>query len=73
MLANKSTKNRLTPEEREEYETYVRTSRFIAVLQAQARKFLSQPRLRRCHLKAMELRSLSSRRPRPAVRGLTAP
>jgi hypothetical protein len=43
LLADKCIEDRLTPEEREEYETYVRASRFIAVLQAQARKLLSQP------------------------------
>jgi hypothetical protein len=42
-LADKCTADRLTLEEREEYETYVRTSRFIAILQAKARKLLSQP------------------------------
>ena len=39
-LAEKCNEGRLTPEEREEYETYVRTSRVIAILQAKARKLL---------------------------------
>jgi hypothetical protein len=39
-LADKCTADQLTPEEREEYETYIRASRFIAVLQAKARKLL---------------------------------
>lgn len=42
-LADRNTEGQLTPEEREEYETYVRASRFIAVLQAKARKLLAQP------------------------------
>jgi hypothetical protein len=42
-LADKSTEGQLTPEEYEEYETYVRASRFIAILQAKARKLLAQP------------------------------
>lgn len=41
-LAEKNTEGQLTPEEREEYETYVRVSRFIAILQAKARKLLAQ-------------------------------
>ena len=41
-LADKCTEGQLTPEEREEYETYVRVSRFIAILQAKARKLLAQ-------------------------------
>jgi hypothetical protein len=44
LLGDKSTEGELTPEEREEYETYVRTSRFIAILQAKARKLLAQNR-----------------------------
>jgi hypothetical protein len=40
-LAGKNTEGQLTPEEREEYETYVRTSRFIAILQAKARKLVA--------------------------------
>ena len=42
-LADKCTEDQLTPEEREEYETYVRGSRFVAILQAKARKLLAQP------------------------------
>jgi hypothetical protein len=41
-LADKCTEGQLTAEEREEYDTYVRASRFIAILQAQARKLLAQ-------------------------------
>ena len=41
-LADRCTEGQLTPEEREEYETYVRTSRFIAILQAKGRKLLAQ-------------------------------
>jgi uncharacterized protein YnzC (UPF0291/DUF896 family) len=40
-LADKCTEGQLTPEEREEYETYVQASRFIAILQAKARNLLS--------------------------------
>ncbi len=36
-LADKNTEGALTPEERDEYETYVRAIEFIAVLQAKAR------------------------------------
>jgi len=42
-LADKCTEGQLTAEEREEYETYVRASRFVAILQAKARKLLAQP------------------------------
>jgi hypothetical protein len=41
-LADKCNEGVLTPEEREEYETYVRVSRFIAILQAKARKLLAE-------------------------------
>jgi len=41
-LADKCTEGQLTPEERDEYETYIRGSRFIAVLQAKARRLLEQ-------------------------------
>jgi hypothetical protein len=41
-LADKCTEGQLTPEESEEYETYIRVSRFIAILQAKARKQLAQ-------------------------------
>lgn len=40
VLARKSTEGDLTGEERAEYEGYVRANKFIAVLQAKARKFL---------------------------------
>jgi hypothetical protein len=44
MLADRCTEGLLTPEEREEYETYVRAIHIIAILQAKARKILaSQP------------------------------
>ncbi|MEN6495078.1 MAG: hypothetical protein ABFD16_12435 [Thermoguttaceae bacterium] len=39
-LARKSTEGELTEEERAEYEGYVRANKFIAVLQAKARKRL---------------------------------
>jgi DICT domain-containing protein len=42
MLADRSAEGQLTPEERAEYETYVRASRFIAILQAKARKLLAR-------------------------------
>jgi hypothetical protein len=42
LLADKCTEGQLTPDEREEYETYVRAGRFIAILQAKARKLLTQ-------------------------------
>lgn len=41
MLADKNTEDQLTPAEREEYELFVRTSRFIAILQAKARRLLA--------------------------------
>jgi hypothetical protein len=41
MLADKNTASQLTAEERDEYEMYVRASRFIAVLQAKARKLVA--------------------------------
>jgi hypothetical protein len=41
-LAGKCTDGQLSPEEREEYETYVRVSGFIAILQAKARKLLPE-------------------------------
>lgn len=40
-LARKNTEGDLTEEERAEYEGYVRANKFIAVLQAKARKLLS--------------------------------
>ncbi|MBW3624305.1 MAG: hypothetical protein KY468_12935 [Armatimonadetes bacterium] len=42
LLADKNTEGQLTSEEREEYETYVRAGRFIAILQSKARKLLGQ-------------------------------
>lgn len=39
-LATKNSEGELTPEERAEYEGYVRANNFIAVLQAKARKLL---------------------------------
>jgi hypothetical protein len=41
LLANKCNEGLLTPEEREEYETYIRASRFIAILQAKAKRILA--------------------------------
>lgn len=41
-LADRCNDGSLSPEEREEYEIYVRASRFIAILQAKARKLLAQ-------------------------------
>jgi hypothetical protein len=41
-LADRNTEGPLTPEEREKYETYVRAGRFIAILQAKARRLLAQ-------------------------------
>src|SRR5438132_11838105 len=40
-LADKCTEGLLTPDEREEYETYVRAIHIIAILQAKARKLLA--------------------------------
>ena len=41
-LADKNTEGALTPEERDEYETYVRAIEFIAVLQAKARTIMAR-------------------------------
>jgi hypothetical protein len=41
-LAQKCNEGQLTPEERAEYEAYISTSTFIAILQAKARVFLVQ-------------------------------
>jgi hypothetical protein len=41
-LANKSTEGMLTPEERDEYEALVRVGNFVAILQAKARRLLSE-------------------------------
>ena len=41
ILADKCTEGLLTPDEREEYETYVRAIHIIAILQAKARKLLA--------------------------------
>ena len=43
-LAEKSSDGTLTPDEQREYESIVRTSSFIAVLQAQAEGFLTENR-----------------------------
>ena len=40
-LASRNTEGRLTEAERSEYEGYVRANKFIAVLQAKARKLLA--------------------------------
>jgi len=42
-LADKCNEGRLTPEEREEYETAVRFGNFLAILQAKARAALRRP------------------------------
>jgi hypothetical protein len=41
-LADKSTEDTLTEAERAEYEGYIQANKFIAILQAKARKLLSQ-------------------------------
>ncbi|MGV3720525.1 MAG: hypothetical protein ACO1SX_06395 [Actinomycetota bacterium] len=41
LWAEKSTEGQLTPEEREEYDTYVRTIHVIGILQAKARRLLA--------------------------------
>ena len=41
LLADKNTEGELSPEERAEYETYVRALDFIAILQAKARRLLA--------------------------------
>jgi hypothetical protein len=41
-LARKSTEGELTDQERAEYEGYVRANKFIATLQAKARKLLAR-------------------------------
>ncbi len=40
-LANRNTEGELTAEERDEYEGYVRANKFVAILQAKARKLLT--------------------------------
>lgn len=40
-LAAKCNEGELSPDERAEYEGYVRANKFVAVLQSQARKFLA--------------------------------
>lgn len=40
-LADKCTEGQLSPDEREEYETYVRAIHVVAILQAKARKLLA--------------------------------
>jgi len=42
VLAEKCNEGQLTPQERAEYESYVSTSTFIAILQAKARAFLAR-------------------------------
>jgi hypothetical protein len=42
-LADKCTEGELSPDEREEYETYVRAIHIIAILQAKALKLLANP------------------------------
>jgi len=43
-LAAKSNEGALTPAEKAEYEGYVRANKFVAILQAQAQKFLDPAR-----------------------------
>jgi hypothetical protein len=43
-LAEKSTQGALTPDEREEYDGLVRVGNFVAILQAKARRLLSEGR-----------------------------
>ena len=40
-LAAKANEGQLTPEERAEYEGYIRANKFVAILQAKARKLLA--------------------------------
>ena len=40
-LAGKANEDELTPDERAEYEGYVRANKFMAILQAKARKLLA--------------------------------
>ena len=42
LLADRCTEGQLTPEEREEYETFVRAIQIISILQSQARRLLAQ-------------------------------
>jgi hypothetical protein len=42
VLAEKCNEGQLTPKERSEYEAYIATSNFIAILQAKARVLLAQ-------------------------------
>ncbi len=41
-LAERCNEGRLTPEEREEYETSIRFSNYLAILQAKARRLLKE-------------------------------
>ena len=41
-LGDRCTEGQLTPEEKEEYETYVQTINFLSILQAKARKIRAQ-------------------------------
>jgi hypothetical protein len=43
-LADKSNEGRLTPDERDEYEALIRVGSFVAILQAKARRLLSEGR-----------------------------
>ena len=40
-LADKNTENQLTPEEREEYETFVHAIQVVSILQSEARRLLA--------------------------------
>lgn len=42
-LAGKANEGELTESERAEYEGYVRANKFVAILQAKARKLLAEP------------------------------
>jgi hypothetical protein len=42
-LADRCTEGTLSEDERNEYETYVRVGKLIAILQAKARRFLTAP------------------------------
>ena len=41
-LASKNTEGNLTPEEREEYASYVRANKFVAILRREAKKLQSE-------------------------------
>ena len=44
VLASKANEGALTPEERAEYEGYIRANKFLAILQAKARRLLAADR-----------------------------